>query len=188
MGIATDYRVAEPVLRGLKAYRGIRSVCVAVAAAQRAAERGDRIEADVGVINGQSCPGTLSAIDPATGNAMWTDCLEQGRVLGAVNGAPGIVEVGAGDHVLVANDATGQIEYDYAEPSGNYFWSPGYFADGVLYVSNNDGTLLAFAPTPGAATPESPQAVVLPIIAVAGIGAAVWRRRRGGLVVRSSTA
>ena len=143
---------------------------------------------DVGVINGQSCPGTLSAIDPATGNAMWTDCLEQGRVLGAVNGAPGIVEVGAGDHVLVANDATGQIEYDYAEPSGNYFWSPGYFADGVLYVSNNDGTLLAFAPTPGAATPESPQAVVLPIIAVAGIGAAVWRRRRGGLVVRSSTA
>jgi outer membrane protein assembly factor BamB len=71
---------------------------------------------DAGQINGQSCPGTLSALDPATGDTRWADCLQQGRVLGAVTGAAGIVEANAGDHVLVADDSTGDILYDYAEP------------------------------------------------------------------------
>jgi len=120
---------------------------------------------DAGQIDGQSCPGTLSALDPATGTPIWADCLEQGRVLGAVTGAPGIVEANAGDHVLVADAVTGDVIYDYTEPSGNYFWGPAYIADGVLYVSNNDGSLLAFAPMPVGQTPEIPIGIALPIAA-----------------------
>ena len=138
------------------------------------------VAGDVGQINGQSCPGRQRGGDPATGTPLWADCLQQGRVLGAVTGAPGIVEVNAGDHVLVADDATGDILFDYTEPSGNYFWGPAYIAGGVLDVSNNDGTLLAFVPTPIAQTPESPQGILLPLLAISAFGSAlsiVVRRR-----------
>ena len=129
------------------------------------------VAGDVGQIDDQSCPGTLSALDPATGDPRWADCLQQGRVLGAVTGAPGIVEVNAGNHVLVADSATGNILYDYTEPSGSDFWGPANIADGVIYVSNNDGNLLAFAPTIGAETPEAPVGIALPILAATGIAA-----------------
>jgi hypothetical protein len=136
---------------------------------------------DTGQINGQSCPGTLSALDPATGDPIWADCLPQGRGLGAVTGVPGAVEVNAGDHVLMADDSTGDILYDYTEPSGNVFWDPAYFSSGVLYVSNNDGNLLAFAPTPGPAAPEVPLPIAFPTLAATGItmyGLRGVRRRR----------
>ena len=140
---------------------------------------------DKGQIDGNSCPGTLSALDPATGTPIWADCLQQGRVLGAVTGAPGVVEVNAGDHVLLADDATGDILYDYTEPSGNYFWGPAYIADGVLYVSNNDGNLLAFTPSPPPQTPEFPIGIALPIAAVSPFAAyAVYQARRRKRILR----
>ena len=134
---------------------------------------------DKGQIDGDACPGTLSALDPATGTPIWADCLQQGRVLGAVTGAPGVVEVNAGDHVLMVDDTTGDILYDYTEPSGNYFWGPAYIADGVLYVSNNDGNLLAFTPSPSPQTPEFPTGIALPIAAASPFAAyAAYQARR----------
>jgi outer membrane protein assembly factor BamB len=153
------------------------------------------VAGDVGEINGVTCPGTLSALDPATGQARWADCLQQGRVLGAVTGAPGIVEVNAGDTVLVVDDTDGATLFSYTEPSGNYFFGPAYIADGVLYVSNNDGNLLAFAPAPGTQAPEAPEApeapmvLLLPVAAISIIGtlAVLDHRRRKRMAGRPRT-
>jgi hypothetical protein len=93
--------------------------------------------------------------------------------------APGIVEVGAGDQVLVDDAGTGASLYSYTEPDHNLFWGPAEIAGGMLYTGNLDGNLIAFAPDPPADAPESPLAVLLPLLAAAAFaGAVVIERRR----------
>jgi polyvinyl alcohol dehydrogenase (cytochrome) len=116
---------------------------------------------DQAVIAGQNCPGSLRALDPDDGTERWTDCLTQGRVLGAVIAAPGVVAANAGDHALVVDSTKGDVLFDYTERSTNYFFGAASISDGVLYVANNDGNLLAFAPTTGPVVPEIPYPVLL---------------------------
>ena len=132
---------------------------------------------DAGQIDGQACAGSLSALDPATGSPVWQDCLDD-RVLGAVTGAPGIVEVNAGDRAMVMAASNGERLFTYTDSSGNNFWGPAEISNGVMYVINLDGNVLAFAPSPGAATPEAPLPIFLPVVGAAGAGGVVALRRR----------
>ena len=138
---------------------------------------------DIGQVNGQTCPGTLSALDPATGQARWELCLP-GRILGAVTSAPGIVEANAGDTALVLDAGTGANLFSFTDPNNNLFWGPAYIGDGVMYVSNNDGNLFAFTPGPSAETPEAPFAASLPLAALAVAGGTLWWRRRPSRATR----
>ncbi len=135
------------------------------------------VAGDEGQVEGQTCAGTLSALDPATGSPRWSDCLA-GRVLGSVIAAPGIVEVNAGDQVLVDDASTGANLFTYAEPSQNVFWGPAEISDGTLYVGNMDGNMLAFRPDPPADTPESPATPLLAVVAVVVLGAGLFVARR----------
>ena len=136
---------------------------------------------DAGQINGTACAGSLSALDPTTGSPEWQDCLGD-RVLGAVTAAPGIVEVNAGDQVMIMDASDGRQLFSYTEPSGNYFWGPAEISNGTMYVTNLDGNLLAFSPAPAAATPEAPLSILLPVVGAAAAGGVVVRRRRHGTV------
>jgi polyvinyl alcohol dehydrogenase (cytochrome) len=131
-----------------------------------------------GVISGQTCAGSLSALDPSTGDPIWQDCL-QGRVLGAVLSAPGVVEVGADSSLVIANAATGATLFMYNEPSGNDFWGPSYISNGVLYAGNNDGTLTAFTVLVGQLG-ESPLPIALPLVflVVVAVTIVIQARRR----------
>jgi polyvinyl alcohol dehydrogenase (cytochrome) len=135
------------------------------------------VAGDVGLVGGQSCAGTLSALDPATGVPRWSNCLA-GRVLGSVVSAPGIVVAGAGDQILVDDSATGANLFTYTEPSQNLFWGPAEISDGTLYVGNLDGNLLAFRPQPAVDAPESPLAVLLPSASAAIFAGTIALRRR----------
>jgi hypothetical protein len=119
----------------------------------------------------------LSDLDPATGAPEWQDCLDS-RVLAAVTAAPGIVEVNAGDQAMLMDATNGQRLFAYTEPSGNNFWGPADISNGVMYVTNLDGYLLAFAPEPAAATPETPLTILLPVVGAAAAGGVVVRERK----------
>jgi polyvinyl alcohol dehydrogenase (cytochrome) len=134
---------------------------------------------DAGQINSQACAGSLSALDPDNGSDVWQDYLGA-RVVGAVTAAPGIVEVNAGDQAMIMDATNGQRLFTYTESSSdNNFWGPADISNGVMYVVNLDGSLLAFVPGPPVGTPEAPLAILFPVAGIAGTGAAVVRVRRG---------
>ncbi len=47
-------------------------------------------------INGTNCAGSIRKVDPATGNYLWQDCLNDGHVLAAVTAVTGVVFVRRG--------------------------------------------------------------------------------------------
>ena len=93
-------------------------------------------------VNGQSCGGSLNALNPATGGFEWQDCLA-GSVLSAVVEVPGIVATGYGTHLLVASAATGQTLYDYNSGGALFYGAPTIYNGMVLSVDYS-GDLLAF--------------------------------------------
>jgi polyvinyl alcohol dehydrogenase (cytochrome) len=133
-----------------------------------------------GVINSnQTCDGSLSELDPSTGAPIWQDCLPE-AVYGAVTAVPGVVEVNAGDQAMLMDASDGRNLFTYTESvSGNVFWGPAEFANGAMYVINQDGWIFAFVPGPPVNTPEAPLAIFLPIAGAGGaIGVVAYRRRR----------
>ena len=66
--------------------------------------------------------------------------------------------------------------------SDNVFWGPAEFANGAMYVINQDGWIFAFVPGPPVNTPEAPLAIFLPIAGATGAagaaGIVALRRRR----------
>jgi outer membrane protein assembly factor BamB len=93
-------------------------------------------------VKGQSCAGSLNALNPATGAFEWQDCLE-GSVLSAVVEVPGIVATGYGTHLLVANASTGQSLFDYNSGGALFFGAPAV-SNGMVFAVNYSGNLLAF--------------------------------------------
>ena len=93
-------------------------------------------------VNGQSCSGSLNALNPATGAFEWQDCLG-GSVLSAVVEAPGIVVTGYGSHLLVANASTGKSLFDY-NSGGALFYGAPTLSNGMLFSVDYSGNLLAF--------------------------------------------
>jgi len=99
-------------------------------------------------INGVSCAGSVAALNPADGAILWQDCLPDGTVLDALAAAPGIVAVPEGNHLLVVSATSGQTLFSYTTSSGLPIWGAPSIANGVLYVGDNGGQLLAFALNP----------------------------------------
>jgi polyvinyl alcohol dehydrogenase (cytochrome) len=83
-------------------------------------------------VNGQSCIGTITALDAATGRPLWQVPVG-GVVQGAVTEVPGLVAVGAGPFLQVLSSSSGTSLFTYHEPAGldsgngqgqNYFFWP----------------------------------------------------------------
>jgi outer membrane protein assembly factor BamB len=98
-------------------------------------------------IAGQACQGSVRALDPATGVAVWQSCLHEGFVLGAVAAAPGIVAVGAGKTLVILAASDGGVLARTLDSDGgfNIFYGGAAIANGVVYIGNANGTLLAYA-------------------------------------------
>lgn len=96
-------------------------------------------------INGASCQGSVSAINPNNGDYIWRDCLTDGPVLGAVAMAPGVLVIGQGRFVMVMAASSGQTLFRYFDTNtGSAFWSGASISNGVIYIGNIDGRLYAF--------------------------------------------
>jgi polyvinyl alcohol dehydrogenase (cytochrome) len=98
-------------------------------------------------LNGTSCPGSVSALNPDTGAIIWQHCMKSGSVTGAVIAIPGLVVLGQGTYLMVLNATSGQTLFRFNDTlSGSRFWGWASVSNGVLYIGNNDGRLYAFAP------------------------------------------
>jgi outer membrane protein assembly factor BamB len=96
-------------------------------------------------INGSTCTGSVSALDPATGNFEWQDCLNTGAVLGAVMASPTLVTVATNKTMYVLAASSGAVLFQYTDPSSStFFWGPPTVANGMVFAGNADGTLYAF--------------------------------------------
>ncbi|HEV2582120.1 MAG TPA: PQQ-binding-like beta-propeller repeat protein [Ktedonobacteraceae bacterium] len=95
-------------------------------------------------INGQSCKGSVRAINPANGAFLWEYCAP-GKVTAGLTVVPGLVIVGAYSDLVVLNAATGKKLFLYHDPSAlAEFWGTVTVSNGVVYVGNRDGALYAF--------------------------------------------
>ncbi len=95
-------------------------------------------------INGDFCPGSLRALDPASGAFVWEHCLPDGPVLGPVTGAPGLLAVGEGSGLVVMSAASGKTLFTYRDRNGASFQGAPSISHGMLYAGNADGNLYAF--------------------------------------------
>lgn len=96
-------------------------------------------------INGNSCQGSLRAINPATGTYNWEACLTNGPVLGAVTAVAGVAAVGEGPTLVLIATNSGQTLFTYTDTTtGSNFYGPPSISNGVLYTGNADGNLYAF--------------------------------------------
>jgi polyvinyl alcohol dehydrogenase (cytochrome) len=96
-------------------------------------------------IGGVTCAGSIRGLRPATGNAVWADCLQSGPVLGAVTAVPGVAFVGAGNTVYAVNTSTGGLLWHRQDTNtGSHFWGAAAISNGLVYIGNKDGNLYAF--------------------------------------------
>lgn len=96
-------------------------------------------------IRGARCAGALDALNPSTGAFLWQICLTA-PVLGAVTVVPGVVVVGDGTAITVANASTGQTLFTFHDTStGSKFYGPASISNGTLYEGNMDGMLYGFS-------------------------------------------
>lgn len=96
-------------------------------------------------IQGVSCQGSIQALDPATGNIIWNNCLQGGPVIGAVTAVPGVCFVGDGTYFQAFDTSNGNTLFSYQDTNpGSNFWGPASISNGVAYVGNQDGNLFAF--------------------------------------------
>ena len=97
------------------------------------------------IINGQGCPGSLQALNPANGLPIWQQCLHDGHVLAPVSAVPGVVVATAGTNVIVDDSASGQNLITLTDTnSGSLYYGAASISRGVLYVGNMDGILHAY--------------------------------------------
>jgi outer membrane protein assembly factor BamB len=106
-------------------------------------------------LSGSSCIGTLSALDPDTGQLEWQVPLP-GGVEGAITVVPGMVVLGAGTSLLLLSSTNGSTLFSYTEPTpvpgdtGLYgapkywFWAPITVSGSTILAANQDGNLRAF--------------------------------------------
>ncbi|PZS08515.1 MAG: hypothetical protein DLM70_02555 [Chloroflexi bacterium] len=92
-------------------------------------------------INGVSCPGSVQALDPATGSVLWQHCAP-GPVLGAVTYDNGLVIDAAGKTLEVLNAATGSPLFSYTILKPMY--AAPSVSNGHIYEGSVNGTLYCF--------------------------------------------
>jgi polyvinyl alcohol dehydrogenase (cytochrome) len=105
------------------------------------------VAANKTTLNGTSCPGSLSAINPADGSFQWQDCLPDTPALWAM-GVPGLVVVGSGATFSVVNATDGTVLFSFTNTRpGAVFQGSASISGGVLYIGDNHGDLYAFVPS-----------------------------------------
>ncbi|TAK62433.1 MAG: hypothetical protein EPO22_07495 [Dehalococcoidia bacterium] len=128
-----------------------------------AAFDGTRIYASGGryTINGVDVPGTVNALDPATGNFIW-ERPAPGIVLAATASANDVVIDGAGTNIEVRSAATGAVLYSYT--TGGVIYGPATVGEGHVYASSTDGSVYAFGPvdTDGDGCPDVDEPLLVP--------------------------
>lgn len=96
-------------------------------------------------INGASCYGSVRALNPTTGAALWQQCVTAGPVIAAITAVPGVVVAAAGPVLLLLDATTGQRVFTYRDPqNGGVFYGPASVSRGALYLGSTNGTLYAF--------------------------------------------
>ena len=96
------------------------------------------------IINGQSCGGSVRALNPASGGYLWEHCAPA-KIIDAVMAVPGLVIVGAVRYLLVLDATTGNQLFSFQDATtGSAFWGAASVSNGVLYIGNKDGYLYAF--------------------------------------------
>jgi polyvinyl alcohol dehydrogenase (cytochrome) len=95
-------------------------------------------------INGTSCIGSVSALNPATGAFKWRHCLNSAAVLGAVTGIPGVIIVGQGTDINVINAVSGQTIWFFRDPQGGRVYAGATVTNGMMFTSNNNGNFYAW--------------------------------------------
>ena len=96
------------------------------------------------VINGTRCLGSLRALNLATGQPIWQDCLGT-DVWGSIMVVHGVVVVGAGTQMVAMDSATGKLLFTFQDNSaGSQFVASATIINGMLYLGNEDGKLYAF--------------------------------------------
>lgn len=110
---------------------------------------------NLGDINGTEYPGTVRALNPATGAYIWQHAAP-GPVIGALAYDNGMVLDGGGSVLEVLDATTGARVYSY--DTGAQIYAGPSVADGVIYTGNTNGQVLAFAlpSTPPASPPPDP--------------------------------
>lgn len=96
-------------------------------------------------IKGQSCQGSLRALDPATGHYLWEHCLGDARAMAALAVVPGVVVVGEGHYVTAVDAETGATLFVFRDTRvGSIFYGAPSIAHAMLFIGNMDGNLYAF--------------------------------------------
>jgi polyvinyl alcohol dehydrogenase (cytochrome) len=94
------------------------------------------------IINGQSCYGNISALDPATGAFVWRSCQTSFMTAGLTE-VPGLLieGVGAGGSIKFLNTANGATVFTYNAKST--VQGEVTVSNGILYVPLANGNLIA---------------------------------------------
>ena len=103
--------------------------------------------------NGQTCAGSVRAMDPATGNYLWEYCAS-GRSIGGVTVTPTVVVAQSGADVDILNSATGQQLAKFTDSSSSlsWFWGTPTVYNGIIYTGNKDGNFYALSVQGGSTT------------------------------------
>ncbi|MGA3220766.1 MAG: PQQ-binding-like beta-propeller repeat protein [Acidimicrobiales bacterium] len=108
---------------------------------------------NTGVIDGVGYPGTVNALNPATGAFIWQHAAP-GSVIGALAYDNGMVFDGGGSYLEVLSATTGQRLYSYG--TGSQIYGGPSIADGIVYIGDTNGQVIAFAePTSPPPTPPA---------------------------------
>lgn len=97
-------------------------------------------------LSGVKCSGSISALDPSTGHFIWRRCT--GSVLGAITSAPGIVEAGAGQMIIILNASDGTPLFQYPSTANAVFFGAGSISHGLLMQGDSAGNLYVFGVQP----------------------------------------
>ena len=107
------------------------------------------------IINGVGYPGSVRAIDPATGNVLWEHGASQ-PVFAAIAYDNGLIVDAQGAVVEVLDASTGHSLYTYL--TGGLIYSAPSISNGTIYIAATDSRVYAFR-VPGASPspPNDPQ-------------------------------
>ena len=97
---------------------------------------------DATTINGTSCLGSVSALNPADGSFIWRIC-QTAKTWCPIVAAPGLLVIGQGRALTVLNASSGAKLFNFREPVSGIFRAPS-ISNGIIYVGNTNGNLEAF--------------------------------------------
>jgi polyvinyl alcohol dehydrogenase (cytochrome) len=96
-------------------------------------------------IDGNACLGSVDALDPATGQPVWQDCLDDGPVLAALTSVPGVVLATTGPALVALHASNGDQLFEWTDANRTAFYGPAVVSGPVVLAGNTDGNLFAWA-------------------------------------------